>query len=425
MLYVDKTFKRSARAGRRGLRGVAAIAIRLAVRPHLIAVAAISLAALAAIAAFAQTPAPVTLSGLFDPDLADIRPDAIGKLQEAAKKAHRDCYPPRVKFTVVTQNVGYRLFVESLAHARQKALEQALPSLGLEPGQFKVDYVIGLVDGVLVSYDKFKPEDDKDREAPKLKVTSTPKKGSKVKAGDKIKVTITASERYEDGHKSWPTGVQQIQLVADDGRVDGKEYGRVPDPCERRTFEVTYTVPRNPPRIVHLRAVADDGSTNDSEVAEFPTAGDWHGSLDWSAHQMAAGPQDWSGHADLVLDDDGRGGLTGTLTGTQKQTLRLPHCTADTTGTINARLTGTVTLSAQKITINVMDRQSTWPETTSCAEGGSAGTGGVVFDWPQFDEALRGLAPSADGSSYQYHHEFTIRGGTARFTLILRRALPR
>ena len=101
MLYVDKTFKRSARAGRRVLRGVAAIAIRSAVRPPLIAVAAISLVALAAIPAFAQTPSPVTLSGLFNPcpsDLTDIpapsdvlamRPDAIRKLQEAAKKANR------------------------------------------------------------------------------------------------------------------------------------------------------------------------------------------------------------------------------------------------------------------------------------------------------------------------------------------------
>ena len=106
MLYVDKTFHRSARTGWRVLRGAAAIAIRSAVRPPLIAVAAISLAALAAIAsfevtdfdpvspAFAQTPGPVTLSGVFDPDVADIRPDAVGKLQEAAKKAHRDCYPP-------------------------------------------------------------------------------------------------------------------------------------------------------------------------------------------------------------------------------------------------------------------------------------------------------------------------------------------
>ena len=45
-----------------------------------------------------------------------------------------------------------------------------------------------------------------DKDAPILKVTSTPKDGSKVKAGKRIDVVIRASETYEDGHKSWPTG---------------------------------------------------------------------------------------------------------------------------------------------------------------------------------------------------------------------------
>src|ERR1700681_2255172 len=105
MLDVDKTFNRSVRAGRRGLRGVAAIAIRLAVRPPLIAVAAISLVALAAIAAFAQTPAPVTLTGLFEEDLAELRTSR--QLMDAIKKAKRgDCYPPRATFKVVVKAGG-------------------------------------------------------------------------------------------------------------------------------------------------------------------------------------------------------------------------------------------------------------------------------------------------------------------------------
>ena len=232
-----------------------------------------------AIAASAQTSAPVTLGGLFDPDLAEIKPDAIGKLKDAIKKAHRDCYPPRVKFTVVTSGQGDPLFVETLGNARVEALQNkdtGLPSLGLEPDQFKVDSVTGVVDGVLVSYDKFEPDDDKD--PPTLKVTWVPKKGTKVKAGDQIKVTIKASERYEDGHKSWPTGVYNIQLTADDGLVDSKNYGRVPEPCERRTFETTYTVPPNPPQIVHLTVIAEDAvGHKDPEVGKFPTVEVWHG----------------------------------------------------------------------------------------------------------------------------------------------------
>ena len=175
---------------------------------------------------------------------------------------------------------GDRLFVNTLAGARQDALNAALPSLGLEPGQFKVDSVISVVDGVLVSYDKFKPEDDKDREAPKFKVTWSKKKGAKVKVGDKIKVTIKASERYEDGHKSWPTGVYNIQLTADDGLVKSENYGRVPDPCATPFFEATYTVPANPKQIVHLTAIVEDGVGNkDSEVGEFPTGNKWEGTM--------------------------------------------------------------------------------------------------------------------------------------------------
>src|SRR5437762_12141403 len=272
---METKLKESARAGRRWLRGAAAIAIRLAVRPPLIAVAAISLATLVAIAAFAETPSGVTLSGLFDPDLSELKPDAIGKLQEAAKKAHRDCYPPRVKFTVVVTAAEQSATGEHLAPARVYALQHALPSLGLEPDQFKVDSVTGVVDGVLVSYDKF---NDDDKDPPKLlRITSIPPKDSKVKPGDKIKVTITASERYEDGHKSWPTGVYNIQLTDGDGWVKSENYGRVPQPCATPTFTPKpYTVPCE--AVVHLTAIAEDAVGNkDSKVAEFYPVGVWHG----------------------------------------------------------------------------------------------------------------------------------------------------
>jgi hypothetical protein len=293
MLDVNKTFNTSARTGRRGLRGVAAIPIRSAVHPPLIAVAAISLPALAAIAAFAQTPSPVTLSGLFNPcpsDLTDIpapsdvlamRPDAIRKLQEAAKKANRGgCYPPRATFKALipASTRGDPLYLVTLANARAEAVAAALRSHGVDRDQFKIGAAVeGNSDNVLVTYDKFEPDDDKD--APTFKeVTWSKKEGSKVKAGDQIKVTITASERYEDGHKSWPTGVQLIQLTADDGLVDSKDYGKKPEPCATPIFTPTYTVPRNPPRIVHLTAIADDAAGNKNiKVGEFYTVEVWHG----------------------------------------------------------------------------------------------------------------------------------------------------
>ena len=229
--------------------------------------------------AFSQTPPPpVTLkvsealedkTGVFEPDLVDL--NVTPELQAAIKNAdnwarHKDsCYPPTT-FKVVVKSGGDTLFLETLAKARADELAAKLPKLGLAKDQFKTEWEVGDSDSVQVSV----PKDDKDK--PKLKVTSTPPKGTKVKAGDKIKVTITASERYEDGHKSWPTGVQLIQLTADDGLVKSEPYGRVPPPCDRRTFEATYTVPKHPPPIVRLLGIAADGvGHQDSEELTFPT----------------------------------------------------------------------------------------------------------------------------------------------------------
>ena len=50
-----------------------------------------------------------------------------------------------------------------------------------------------------------------DQDAPKVSVNSSPPKGTKVKAGDVIKIDATASERRIGG--TWQTGVQRFQLV--------------------------------------------------------------------------------------------------------------------------------------------------------------------------------------------------------------------
>ncbi len=224
--------------------------------------------------AFAQTPAPVTLS-LFDPDLADIGPAAAEKLKTAT-----NCYP-RATFKVGVPS-GDPLMQDSLQKAREEELSFTFPRLGLDRARFKVEAGAIGSDDVQVSYDNSPADDDKD--APKLKVVSAPKKGTKVKAGDKIEVTITASEQYQDGHKSWPTGVRSIQLLADDGsatiKVDDKDFGMKPPPCERRTVVMKpYTVPSNLPPIVRLHAIAEDAVGNhDGEDADFPT-GDWYGTL--------------------------------------------------------------------------------------------------------------------------------------------------
>jgi len=227
---------------------------------------------------FAETPSPVTISGVFDPDLADVKPAALQAIKDAvgkAKASEDGCYPPPLAtFTAQAKASGDPSFDTSLAKARADALQQALAASGYGQDRVQTGYATGNSDNVQVSYDKA----NKDTDGPRLKVTSTPPKGTKVKAGDKIHVTIAASERYADGHKSWPTGVQSIQLTANDGLVDSKDYGKPPQPCARQTLEVNYTVPNSPPPVVHLHALAEDGVGNHSgEDADFPTGDKWEG----------------------------------------------------------------------------------------------------------------------------------------------------
>ena len=266
--------------------------------------------------AVAQTPPPVTLSGVFTADQSAITPAGLAALKATAEKFKAEvkaqgCYPLRLTFTMLLRGVDWKDespegIANQIVHRNGwNALKAFVASLGLGVDQSVELGDAGTDDGdVSVTNGAFRKGDDKD--PPRLKVTSNPPKGTKVKAGDKIEVTITASERYKDGHKSWPTGVQMIQLLADDGLVDSKQYGRPPQPCARQTFAVTYTVPKNPPAIVHLHALAEDGVGHQSgDDAEFPTGDVWKGTLHMSGEGNV-----YKDEADMnltfVVDRDGK-----------------------------------------------------------------------------------------------------------------------
>jgi len=126
-----------------------------------------------------------------------------------------------------------------------------------------------------------------DTEKPTLKTTSTPRKGTKVKPGDTIKVRMEASEEYSDPRIGWQTGVKKIQLT-DESRNQVVpphfENSGGPRPCKekqwKQTLEVTYTVPPNPPPVIRLRAVAEDFAGNrDDDVGEFFTGEVWKGTI--------------------------------------------------------------------------------------------------------------------------------------------------
>ena len=174
-----------------------------------------------------------------------------------------------------------------------------------------------------------------DTEKPTLKTTSTPRKGTKVKTGDTIKVRMEASEEYGDTRMGWQTGVKKIQLTDESrNQVVPPHFEATggPRPCKEKQWkqflEVTYTVPPNPPPIVRLRAIAEDFAGNkDDDVGEFPT-GDWYGTFGWTHICQGGGNSDETrGAGDLTLDHDGRGNLTGTLVGsTPERAMTVPTC---------------------------------------------------------------------------------------------------
>jgi hypothetical protein len=182
---------------------------------------------------------------------------------------------------------------------------------------------------------------------------------------------------------------------------------------------------------IDARTVTMDGKTfARSEVswvhlgrAANPTLGDLHGTFNWWARQrVPSGMQSWDGRADVLLSDDGKGGLTGTLKGTQLQTLELSKCHAETHGTISAELKGTLT--EQRITLSVLNGKADWPASTACREGGTAGTGAPVLKWPRFDEVFGGLTPDGTGN-YTFDREGTNTStypATFHYTLKLTRA---
>ncbi len=263
-------------------------------------------------AAFGQQQG-VALKGVFDPDLADVKQSEA--LSNAIKTGQKGtCYPPRIKTAIVVEPQGDPDFAKALANARAAALGSYLSQAGVPNDQFEVSGTVGAAETVIMTYGKF--SSDSDRDPPKFKVLhSDPPKGTKVKPGDKIKIKITASERYEDGHKSWPTGVRTVQLLGPNGLVDKNESSSMnPDPCATLSLEATYTVPNNPPDVIHLTAVAEDAVGHQlAEAADFPTVDTWKGTL-----HVAGEGNVYKDEADIsltfIVDKDGKISGTGRAT---------------------------------------------------------------------------------------------------------------
>jgi hypothetical protein len=217
-----------------------------------------------------------SLGPLFEPDLANVKPtDALKSLADKARRDRAEC-PDALTLKVVLTK-GDPLFLETLAKAREEALEQFLEkNYGLKRDRdYKFDqFVTGLKEDVEATY--------RGPEKPRLNTTSDPPKGTKVKAGDLIEVTMTAT----DNANASQSGVKSIYLVdlQTNGFVDVKSFD-ASSKCTataRRppTFKAQpYKVPPNPPPLVRLEASAEDFAGKlDSDLGVFPT-GDWYGTM--------------------------------------------------------------------------------------------------------------------------------------------------
>jgi hypothetical protein len=233
----------------------------------------------AALAQQAQTTGIVTFELFTGPDSVDLKPGAAQQLADAARRAQAapgSC--PLGRFTVFVAE-GDPLLQAAAGGARRDVVLAALDRQGIDASRFFVDFRMfggsGPGNDAQLDYDA-----GRDQTAPKLDVTWTPPKGTKVKAGQKIMAKAVAS----DDANRWQTGINTIDLDVQGGGSFGfQDYPRPQPPCERppppRTLEGVYTVPANPPPIVRLRAVTKDFAGHEArDIAEFPIA-DWYGTI--------------------------------------------------------------------------------------------------------------------------------------------------
>lgn len=261
--------------------------------------------------AIAQTPGtagPVSLNEVFQGEESDdLTPEGAQKIRDAAQRARAQGNCPKGTFTVVVKK-GDDLFQQARAQARRDVILQIL---GDQARNFVTGIdITGARNDVRVSYGA-----PRDNIAPKLEVTWTPPKNTKVKPHDRITAKVIARDDTND----WQTGIKTIDLnVRGGGSFGFEDYPQPPQTCERppppRTLDGVYTVPANPPPLVRLTVVARDYAGNETDVwADFPT-GDWYGSVTWSETLInvpSRTPTRYWGRLDFTANYDGRGNLTG------------------------------------------------------------------------------------------------------------------
>jgi hypothetical protein len=281
------------------------------------AVAAAAAVALVVAPASAQTAGNrLSLGDMFaGPDSIGLKPSAEEAIRQAAANANSPLGCPLQAWFKVIVPKGEQPWQEALASARRDVIREILKSQ-LQPNRFEVSGEVGAVSEVSVEYARMR-----DREPPRLHTTSVPPKGSRVWPGQQITVTMEA----RDDDNAWQTGMESLQLLAQEASGDvlvGAEHYR-PTPranCEGRPeprrLVLVYTVPRNPPPIVRLKAIAQDfANLSDFDIGEFPTREMWRGYIKLERDQVNPRCSPVTSETEFTIEvaDDGQISGVGTF----------------------------------------------------------------------------------------------------------------
>jgi hypothetical protein len=189
---------------------------------------------------------------------------------------------------------------------------------------------------------------------------------------------------------------------------------------------------------VAMAALIDAAAFGSAALAQQaqPPQPSWTGRFEWKHICTGGGNTDEThGIADLTLDYDGRGNLTGTLAGSIPERVQtIPPCsfTYVAHGTFSAKLVGSYTPGQDTFSVRAIDVQTT-PGRASFAcsqehpqERTEIDQGYFTpYEGPMFADAFRDLRRQPDGSRKSSgENTFSAVGGTCttKYSLTLRQA---
>ncbi len=251
------------------------------------------------------------------------------------------------------------------------------------------------------------------------RITGDPPPGSKVSAGQGIVLNGMACVL------GFAYGVQHLQFTADPGGSLGSlDYPAPPPPCDNRrrlrAGKATYVVPKNPPSVVKITAIAEDYvGTQAVSTAAYPTRDNvWIGRIAAFLDQnVPDGEQTAEAAYQLVLEEDAEHRLTGTISGTQRQTLDLTVCPSTTA--LPGAMRGTLVGEHDGSTMRLRVADATWraPEVTACPRGGMPGRIGDLIELPALARALAAIQADPDRHDASFERGEAIEGAGYRYTV--------